>query len=201
MENLSLTDLANKFGTDKGTEAFEQHGYSVIYEQLMSKLKYKNINLLEIGVYDGRFPCASVQMWYEYFPNAQIFGIDYDIESKKFENDRIHIFNGDQGNRNDLQTLIDRYEIKEFDIIIDDGSHFSRDHEISLGFLFPYLKSDGQYWIEDLHAPQSTQSLNNFKNSKLDNLTNTLINEQKYLVDNIQSTELFFDKLFLIFKK
>jgi hypothetical protein len=40
----------------------------------------------------------------------------------------------------------------QFDIIIDDGSHTSSDIILAFCRLFPYLKTDGLYIIEDLHC-------------------------------------------------
>jgi hypothetical protein len=37
-----------------------------------------------------------------------------------------------------------------FDYIIDDGSHFQEDQQVSLGLLFPQVKSGGYYIIEDV---------------------------------------------------
>ena len=55
-----LTDIANKCKTDKGTEYFEAHGYTEIYNDYISDTD--NINLLEIGIWHG----DSVRMWNEY---------------------------------------------------------------------------------------------------------------------------------------
>ena len=38
-----------------------------------------------------------------------------------------------------------------FDIIIDDGSHYSPHQQKTLGYLFPKLKAGGLFIIEDLH--------------------------------------------------
>ena len=45
----------------------------------MATRKYKKINILEIGVDNG----DSLRLWREYFPNANICGID--IKAKQFE--------------------------------------------------------------------------------------------------------------------
>jgi hypothetical protein len=38
------------------------------------------------------------------------------------------------------------------DIIIEDGGHTMQQQQVSLGFLFPYVKANGLYIIEDLHS-------------------------------------------------
>jgi hypothetical protein len=37
-------------------------------------------------------------------------------------------------------------------MILDDGSHHMLDQQITLGYLFPLLKSGGMFFIEDLHT-------------------------------------------------
>ena len=50
-----------------------------------------------------------------------------------------------------LIGLIETY--KEFDLIIDDGSHNLSDILISFKFFFKYLKNKGLYVIEDFKHP------------------------------------------------
>ena len=141
-----LTILANKYKSDKGTEQGSSHGFTEIYDYYFIKLKDSCINLLEIGIQDG----SSLKMWYEYFPKATIYGLD--INNKKdLENDRISCAVIDQSNRQQLEEFSTDKDIK-FDIIIDDGSHHMLDQQLTFGFLFPLLKSDGIYIIEDLHT-------------------------------------------------
>jgi hypothetical protein len=45
-----LTSLANKFGTDKGSEFDEGHSYTEFYEDFFKQFKNQDeINILEIG--------------------------------------------------------------------------------------------------------------------------------------------------------
>ena len=112
-------------------------------------LKEQDIFILEIGVSGG----GSLKMWYEYFPNATIIGLDINDESE-LSNDRTHVYQLDQSNDYQLESFVKQCEEKgyEFDIIIDDGSHHMRDQQVTLGYLFPLLKSKGIYVIEDLHT-------------------------------------------------
>lgn len=104
-------------------------------------------------------------MWYDYFPQGMIFGIDNcSIEGdtitpesvKQLERDRIKTFIGDQSNREHLKTFIEEYG-DGFYTIIDDGLHFQKHQQISLGFLFPYIKPKGIYVIEDLCPSNRTK--------------------------------------------
>jgi hypothetical protein len=167
---MFLNQLANKHNTDKSNL---YHNYADIYELFFYKFKDQNINLLEIGVLLGN----SLRMWKEYFPKGNIFGIDINPECKKCEEDRIKIFIGNQNDDFFLNEIVE--EIKELDIIIDDGSHII-DHQIkSFMVLFPKLKENGLYVIEDLHSSYSPNPVFNNKNY-------TTIDFLKERIDDIQ---------------
>jgi hypothetical protein len=143
----SLTEIAKKYGTDKA-----QNGYVEFYEKFFSRFRNESVNLLEIGIRrEGpRFPfgAPSLKTWKEYFPNGNIYGLDIDPYNAKYEEERIKIFIGSQDDEKVLDVI--KKEAGEFDIIIDDGSHFNKFTIASYDSLFPKLKSGGIYVIEDL---------------------------------------------------
>jgi hypothetical protein len=65
--------------------------------------------------------------------------------------DRVAMMQCDQADRGQLQRVIDQFG-GGFDIIIDDGGHTMEQQQVTLGFLFPFLKNDGLFFIEDLHT-------------------------------------------------
>lgn len=146
-----LDILARKYGTDKRTNDIGQniyHGYTDIYYKYLKDKRKEYKNILEIGVREG----WSHMMWYDFFPNAMIYGIDdfSDINcppKEKIENDRIKILECSQ---TEEKKIIDFFNGIDFDMIIDDGSHMSWHQQISFRFLFPKLKSGNYYFIEDL---------------------------------------------------
>jgi cephalosporin hydroxylase len=142
-----LDELAKKYGTDKQLAC---HGYTKFYEQHFKHLRNEPINLLEIGVHTG----ASLQMWADYFPNAQIWGIDDGSSGdlrRTYENPRIHFREGSQVDPAFLTRVAK--EAGNFDIILDDGSHYSNHIVFSFKHLFmPNLKTNGWYVAEDLHC-------------------------------------------------
>jgi hypothetical protein len=162
-----LDILARKYGTDKRTNDNEEaiyHGYTDVYDKLFSPKKKLCKNLLEIGVREG----WSHKMWYEFFPNAMIYGIDnfsdvvyesIDFEIDQIENDRIKIFIGDQSDHEFLEIS---FQNIEFDIIIDDGSHRSWHQQLSFKYLFPKLKSGGYYIIEDLSCAEGLREFREY---------------------------------------
>ena len=63
-----LTQLADKYGTDKGTAFDGQHNYTSLYYELFSEKRADIHSLLEIGIFRG----ASVKMWRDFFFNAEV---------------------------------------------------------------------------------------------------------------------------------
>lgn len=141
-----LTLLANKYKSDKGTTTSFCHEFSEVYDDHLKEKVDSYMNILEIGVNDG----ASLKMWYDYFPNAKIYGLDIN-DKNEFNNDRIKCIKLDQSNEDELKNFIDIINI-EYDFIIDDGSHHMKDQQITLAYLFKLLKPGGIYVIEDLHT-------------------------------------------------
>lgn len=138
-----LTTLAGKHGTDKGMSL---HGYSEVYEYFLYPLKNSASRIFEIGVLEG----ASLRMWRDYFPKASIHGIDI-ADTSRYDGERLKTYIADQGNRQQLQTVMDASG-GDFDVIVDDGGHSMDLQQVSLGFLFPYVKSGGYYILEDVHT-------------------------------------------------
>ena len=89
-----------------------------LYEIFLNKYQNSNIKILEIGVFNG----DSLKIWREYFTNAIICG--FDIDDKKISIPGVDILIGDQTDPIFLSSLLNKY--KNFDIIIDDGSHVSK---------------------------------------------------------------------------
>lgn len=137
---MNLDEVAKKYYTDKNIDG---HHYTKIYEKYFDKIKNKNNTILEIGVYNGE----SVKLWREYFSSSKIYAIDINKDCKQYEDDRIKIFIGNQSDINFLETVIQ--QIGELDIVIDDGSHLIADYVTSFNYLFPKLKNNGLYIIED----------------------------------------------------
>ena len=157
----SLTTLANRCCCDKGTAHGERHGYTRVYDRLFYHLRDRPIVMVEIGIgvegpgsfgttVNHRNPgAASLRMWYEYFPQAKIIGIDLN-DASRFDNDRISTSVADQADPDSiLRVLGDRDRSPS--LIIDDGSHASPHQQRTLARLFPILEPGGFYVIEDLH--------------------------------------------------
>jgi hypothetical protein len=75
------------------------------------------------------------------------------IEGEK----RIHTYEVDQSQSSQLFYLIDQIG-KEFDLILDDGSHITDHQIISARALIPFVKKGGYYIIEDVSQPDRVVS-------------------------------------------
>jgi hypothetical protein len=155
----NLTDLANKYGSDKGTTAGSiSHKYSYMYDLILDKYTVHPVNFLELGLaiggpelggsIDRQVTSPSIQMWLEYFPWAHIYGFDIS-DFSHMRHDRFTFIRGDGGNEADFVRL--GKSAPSFDVIIDDASHASLHQQLALKHLFPHLSDNGTYIIEDLH--------------------------------------------------
>jgi hypothetical protein len=139
---MTLDELSVKYGTDKGSL---KHHYMEFYEQQLPKNPKK---LLEIGVLDG----ASIKMWREWLPDCEIHGLDLfsDRSAREIWDDCFASSEGSEkitfhtGNQCDWQML-GQLRQYDFDVIIDDGSHNSRDQMMTFFGLF----NGKHYFIED----------------------------------------------------
>ncbi|MEM7354569.1 MAG: hypothetical protein AAF657_27420 [Acidobacteriota bacterium] len=208
----TLTEIANRCGTDKGTEHFNQHGYTLIYEQYLEPWRHKDLKMLEIGVLRADFARAyegaSLKMWHTYFPHARIYGYDL-YDSSHLQNDRVTTFRGDQANRHHWQQFLDTCGSK-FDVIIDDAIHASKFQQISLGILFPHLTPGGLYFIEDLDWQPGFENPSDLKTLELirvfrdtGKISSQFMDQKEmaYLERWIDGCEIHDDKLCVLRKK
>jgi cephalosporin hydroxylase len=177
-----LTELGNKYGTDKST----YHKFTDWYEEKLKIINPKKI--LEIGVKNG----SSLKMWRDFYQNSIVIGIDIN-EPIVIENSIC--LKGDGSNENVINDFF--YGMK-FDLIIDDGSHKTSHQLKSFNLLFDnYLNNGGIYIIEDLH----TSFLSEYRDTPIstyDWLINSGLNYEIYQRDK----SLFHDSMTsIIYKK
>jgi hypothetical protein len=140
-----LNRLAMIFGTDK----WGCHWYTQHYDRYFSSVRSKKLNVLEIGVGGYERPAEggrSLRMWKAYFPKSRIVSIDIKDYTSLSER-RIDVRQLDQTDAAGLTRLSDEYG--GFDIIIDDGSHLNAHVITTFKVLFPLLRANGIYAVED----------------------------------------------------
>jgi hypothetical protein len=142
-----LTPLSEIFRLHEGYLVDKWENYLRVYEEELSSLRTETINLLEIGISFG----GSLQVWKKYFgPQSIVHGID--IEEKVCDRPPmemgivLHCF--DATNPEKLRIFFE--ETAVFDVIIDDGSHYSADIIKTFDVAFVFLKEGGTYIVEDI---------------------------------------------------
>ena len=65
-------------------------------------------------------PGASLRVWRDYFPGANIFGADID-QDILFSENRVETFYLDQTSKESIDAMWRAIKISDFDLIIDDG--------------------------------------------------------------------------------
>lgn len=132
-------------GGDKGTA----HDYLGTYAKYLSKRN--NIDFLEIGVFRG----DSIKMWNEYFSNSSVIGVDISLDMVSYP-ELNNVFICDATSKESIDAVIGD---RNFDYIIDDGSHAVRDQINTFDLLFSKIKNDGIYFIEDILGDECLNSL------------------------------------------
>jgi cephalosporin hydroxylase len=125
------------------------HSYGESYDEIFEKFDRQNkINFLEIGIQKG----GSMVAWREYFPNANLYGIDIIdcILDEYRRSDFNYIIS-------DIKSPAVKEELKDvkFDIIIDDGSHYLSDVLFVVSNYLEKLNTGGYLIIEDCQEPEN----------------------------------------------
>lgn len=143
-----LLDIVQYYATDKHST----HRYfELVYNELFKPLREECKIFMEVGIYD----CESIKLWRDYFINAEIVGVEYNLPYSLEKlgdtpRDRMTFIDGDQSKEEDLIKISQQYP--SVDVIMDDGSHMMRDQQITLAKLFKSVKPGGIYVLEDLHT-------------------------------------------------
>lgn len=145
---MTLDQIFIKHNCDKGLlPDGVGHGYGKHYESVLEPLRHLPIRLLEIGVGDGK----SIRSWLNYFthPGTEIVGVDngscHELDADK----RYHFIRGDQTDVGFLSYLSTK---GRWDVIIDDGSHTSNGIIPTFEAMWPFLRNQRFYFIEDLRT-------------------------------------------------
>lgn len=142
-----MNDLEAYFQSNPGRMIHKWMHYFDVYDRHLSRFRGTEVNLVEVGVYQG----GSMQMWKHYLgPKAHIWGVDINPAVVQFEEERVRIVIGDQGDRVFLQGFADA--LPPIHIVIDDGGHMMAQQRATFEVLFPKLDAHGVYVCEDLHT-------------------------------------------------
>lgn len=182
---MDLLELAKETKTNKPDYYLE------LYQNRFREIRLEKLDILEIGIDKG----GSVFMWSKYFPNSRVVAMDIgDLPDGHVVPEGFEWYKGDQANLKDLEPLMNR----QYDLIIDDASHINYDMQFTLGTLFPLVKPQRFYFIEDLgtrrrhknECRDTRKVMNQFIKTKKMSSTAMSKKQQKYLTDNVQTCEI-----------
>lgn len=148
-----LEALFSMYGTDKGT-----WGYTKAYEKHLYEKRHDVASVLEIGICGFRdipnnVVGASLFAWRDYFPGAEICGIDNDSRFIFNDQQRIHTQLADAYDPAQLEfavcDLLKRTHDHLFDFICDDAVHDPAPQMQLVRQLWPVLCRNGKYAIEE----------------------------------------------------
>ena len=170
-KNISLDYLFKKYETDKSNAI---HGFTKYYTNHLNRLKNKRLNFLEIGSAGGGSAAAFVH----YFDKSNVFCLDVNLTLVKYKSDKINFFGLDSSNSKMLYRFLknieERFSVKKFDVIIDDGSHILSDQLFSINYFYKYLKKGGYYIIEDYKFPNYYKRCNDVDENTIDTIIKKL---------------------------
>ena len=165
--NSLLGTLCDQYGSDKGEAGkgnrpftWASHTYTDFYSRLYDHCRNSVFNVFECGIGTNNpnlistmtasgVPGASLRVWRDYFPNANIFGADID-ENILFEEERIQTYYVDQTKPGEITNMWSNIGESKFDLIVDDGLHTSGAGICLFENSIEHLAQDGIYIIEDV---------------------------------------------------
>ena len=152
MEHTPLCELCIKYGTDKGP-APAGWGYSSFYFNEFNARRLVVKRVFELGICGYRdipnnVVGASLWVWHDFFPNAQIIGVD--IDAKYMVNTgRITSFIADETKP---ETMLGPLAAGggKYDLIVDDAIHDPAEQLTAARTMLPFLAENGIYAMEDV---------------------------------------------------
>jgi hypothetical protein len=143
--------LESKIGFTR-TWYWNRHAYvDEVYTFQFERIREQATNVLEIGIDLG----GSILLWRDYFPNAQITGIDIKSCDAILNQERITNIVRDAYTKEYVDTLPNN----SFDLIIDDGPHTLETMCFFIENYISKLKDTGIMVIEDIADASWLESL------------------------------------------
>lgn len=196
-----LTEMCQRHGSDKGSAKetkspfpWDDHNYTDLYDLLFNHCRMDMRHVFELGIgtnYEdvessmgvNGSPGASLRMWREYFPNAQIVGADIDTRIL-FKENRIKTYWVDQTSSQSIDEMWSAVGNQKFDIIIDDGLH---NYDANICFFensIGHLREGGIYIIEDVLFSRISHYEKYFSDRNVDSSTVVLHRPGLEIQDN-----------------
>jgi SAM-dependent methyltransferase len=196
-----LNGLCDKYGSDKGQinsaghpYHWPSHTYADFVERHFEHCREYIKSVFECGLGTGNpkyfanmgknaKPGASLRIWRDYFPNANVFGADIDRDIL-FSEERIATFYCDQRNPQSVSELWENIKEVSFDLMIDDGFHAFEANVCLFENSFHRLKKGGIYVIEDVAISSLFRFMKYFKATDFNYEIVNLYRKNQSLEDN-----------------
>jgi len=158
----SISTLLDQQGSDKA------RWYGSLYDILLEPIRHTVRYVVEIGIGtmipDGPSsmvdwagpnyrPGGSLRAWRDYFPHAEIHGIDPAPDTDVIGEPRIFTHRFDSRDLACAADLFVRHDHFVPDLIIDDGLHTPQAQIATMENFLPRLKPGGLYVLEDVETP------------------------------------------------
>lgn len=158
LTELSLTGLADLYGSDKGSI---KHRYTLIYDILLNRLlngrdrKQVSLHVAEAGIACG----ASLRMWANYLPASQITGYDIRPDCSGLCRDlpNVSIKIEDLAASGRVSSGV------QYDLFIDDASHIAEQIVAMFKNCWEWIRPGGFYVIEDLRCTYNDAYTSQFR--------------------------------------
>jgi hypothetical protein len=162
-----VSTLCDKYGSDKGVintaryaYPWPPHTYADFYVRLFDHCRLRIARVFECGLGtnnpalsssmgESGKPGASLRVWRDYFPNAEIYGADIDTRIL-FNEERITTSYMDQTDPTSIAQYWNTIGVDQFDLMIDDGLHTFEAGLCLFQHSFARLRPGGIYVIEDV---------------------------------------------------
>lgn len=159
--STELCWIGAHYDTDKSSQRKDVtdyrhcHPYTLFYDSVFKTRRDEPLVIAELGILYG----ASLLMWKDYFPKANLYGFDSDVNlinffKNTYNNDRVNL---SHLNVYDQSSIVQAfYEAgMQYDLIIDDTTHQFEDQLRVIENVHPYLKPGGMLIIEDIYKSYS----------------------------------------------
>jgi hypothetical protein len=169
IKETPLCKLAYKYRTDKCPRI--KHVYTPFYYEMFKDRRNLVKKVFEMGIgYDDTMPhCgdvyevgASLRMWRDFFPNAQVYGADISAKAM-FRSHRIKTYICDETKPDRVEELIKRVGT-DIDLFVDDGLHHYKYQALLAKTVLPLINDGVTYIIEDIsHTRTVARELSKYK--------------------------------------
>ena len=181
----SLRSIARKHQTDK-----IDHNYVSLYAMLLDPLRHSVRNVTEVGVLEG----SSMLMWAEYFPNAQVWGLDIILRARAIARAKterritLHTANA----HDPLTPARLQLANESMDLVVEDASHGHTGTILIAEAFWRLVRPGGFYVIEDINTGGDSRGKFSGRDHDPPGFAGVVHNATGFLASLLRSNDAFF---------